>query len=294
MKNLYLIILLVFGTVLLSNQNCFGQIEEDSVKVNKIFVVTTSDGTDFVGKIIKNDSKEVIVITKELGEVSIPKFQVKSIKEIDQGQLNADGEYIPNDIFSTRYFITTNALPMEKGENYVMLNIYGPEVHFGVSNNFGLGVMTTWGAIPVVISGKYSFKINDNTSFGLGLLAGTGSWILPEFGGVLPFAALTVGNRRTNFNIAAGYINVGEIGYGSLVNSPLLSIGGLARIGKKFSFVFDSFIVAPTSSSGGGALIMPGLRAQTKQNTAFQFAFGGIIVDGSAFPVPTLGWFIKI
>lgn len=319
--------LLVFSFILFSAyfNTAISQIEEDSVRKvdNKIYVVETSDGTIFMGTIIHQDSKEILILTKDRGEISIPKYQVKSIKELDPKQVNSKGEFVPNEVFSTRYFITTNALPLEKGENYILWNLFGPDFHWGVGKNFGLGIMTSWIGMPIIGTAKYSIKLGEKTSLGLGLLAGTGSWALPRFGGVLPFGVLTLGDRKANINISGGY---GYMSFGFRNNSSasfsggtaLASIAGMVKVGKKFSLVFDSFIIPgigyktvtdynnynPTTGTygtkvvrkTGGGLLIPGLRYQIQPDAAFQFGFAGLIVDNEVipFPLPMVGWFRKI
>ncbi len=206
MKLLSLSLLLSLLLTGLVNSGVYAQVEEDSVRKvdTKVYIVETVDGNIFMGTIISQDAKEVLILTKDRGEISIPKYQVKSIKELEAGQLNSKGEYVPSEVFSTRYFITTNALPLDKGENYILWNLFGPEFHWGVADNFGLGIMTTWGGVPIIGTAKYSIKLGDKASFGIGLLAGTGSWIFPRFGGVLPFGALTIGDRRANLNFSGG------------------------------------------------------------------------------------------
>lgn len=272
----------------------FGQ-KTDSSKVQKYFKVEKNDGTIYLGKIISQDAREVLLETDKIGQVYIPKHEIKSISEVKVGDMDKNGNYIPEEIFSTRYFITTNALPMEKGENYILWNLYGPEFQFGVGKNFGVGIMTTWVGIPIVGSVKYSFNISEKFNLGLGGLFGTGSWAAPDFFVGLPYGVATLGDRRRNLNFSAGYgffaIN------GNSEGRALLSVAGMTRIGKKASFVFDTFII-PSTKAGqiGGALILPGFRFQTDSKGAFQFGFGAIAFDGELVPVPIpiVSWFRKL
>jgi hypothetical protein len=311
MKNLIVNLLLLSLISVFTAQTTYAQFEIDTVDKKKVYVINTNDGGTFVGQITYFDSKEVIIITKELGEVSIPKYQIKSVKELEEGQLNAKGEYIPNEVFSTRYFITTNGLPMEKGENYIQWNLFGPDLQFGVAKNFGVGVMTSWFGIPLIGTMKYSIPVNEKLNFGVGALIGTGSWVSINSGGVLPFAVMTVGDRRANVNISAGYAALFIDGDNS--SRPLLSVAGMTKVGKKVSLVFDSFIFleGPTQAysywngsafvtsyrrAPGGALLIPGIRIQTEPNSAFQFGFGGLLFDGELLPapLPMVQWYRKI
>ncbi|MDO8899140.1 MAG: hypothetical protein Q7V19_15930, partial [Bacteroidales bacterium] len=158
------------------------------------------------------------------------------------------------EVFATRYFITTNGLSIAKGENYIIWNLFGPDIQFGVGENFGLGVMTSWLGSPIIGTAKYSIPFNDNTSVAMGLLLGTDTWYGSGFAMALPYAAFTIGDRVANITFSAGY---GVIGFKeeiiSFTSSPskkrvsegrmLISFAGMFKAGKTVSIVFDSFIV---------------------------------------------------
>lgn len=259
---------------------------------SKIYVVTAMNGGIFVGTIVSDDSKEVVIKTKDLGEVSIPKYQVKSMKELEEGQLNKDGEYVSDPLFATRYFFTTNSFPLKKGDNYFCKNVFGPEAHFGVGEKFGIGVMTSWLAVPIIGTVKYSINLSENTNLGVGALVGTGSWAFPKVFGALPFGTLTFGTRRSNINFSAGY---GAISDGSgPEGTALFSVAGAIGGGGKVSFVFDSFIVPGSQSTI--ALIIPGIRLQSNDDKAFQFAFAAAFNDGDIYPlpIPLASWFMRL
>ena len=170
---LHALLLSIF--IVMSGVNAIGQTGSFPTEIDssKVYIVEMNDGSVIIGTIVQMDSKEVLIISKEKGEVSLPKYQVKSIQILTEDDLNAEGEYVPNEVFATRYFITTNGLPVEKGENYVLWNIYGPEVHFGVSKNFGAGIMSSWVGMPFIGTAKYSIELGKKAHIGIGMLAGT-------------------------------------------------------------------------------------------------------------------------
>lgn len=307
---------------LVTTAPCFAQAPADS---SKIHIVVKHDGIEFIGRIISQDAREVMMETTTIGQVIIPKYEIKEIREVNPKDFSVSGQYIPNEVFSTRYFITTNGLPIEKGESYIQWNLYGPDVQFGVAKNFGVGVMTTWIACPIVASAKYSIKLSKNTSLGLGTLLGTGSWTAPEFALALPFAALTFGDRKANITFSAGYGAVSSKRYEydmytgqsrsrkHTENRMLLSTAFMFKVGPKVSFVFDTFIVTrgksyqateytmyfnqntgtyePTQRAVvkqryGGALVIPGIRWQMDSKRAFQFGFTGLKAGGDWVPTP--------
>lgn len=278
--------------------NAYCQADRDTLNSSpKLVVITTNSGGQFMGTIVKQDAREILIETKDKGQIVIPKYEIKEMHELKAREINGRGEYIPEEIFATRYFITTNGLPLEKGENYVLWNLYGPEIHFGVADNFSLGLMTSWVGIPIIGSAKYTFNITEKVNFGLGTLAGFGSWAAPDFVVALPYGALTIGDRRSNINFSGGYGMAAYEDYSG--GATLFSIGAIAKIGKNTSFVFDSFFYVEDnagSNNGVYGIMIPGIRVQGRHDSAFQFGFSGLYGEGEFVPVPIpmLGWFKKI
>ena len=304
----------------------------------KIYVVIKNDGHRFVGEILFQDAREVLIKTEELGEVYIPRHEIREIREAEPDDHLQPGEFIPAEIFATRYFITTNGLPIEKGETYMLMSLLGPDFQFGVGDNLGLGVLTTWIGTPLIGSIKYSIPIEDGLSAGVGLLLGTGSWTWPDFALALPYGVVTLGDRSKNINFSFGYGGVtykvedyiyNSSGYGTYRSRRenegnfLISVAGMAKMGRTMSFVFDSFIVPRTGTytetvdygywdyetnqyiedirtetrkKYGIAIFLPGLRFQTNPNSAFQFGFAGIRAEGETIgvPLPMVQWFRKL
>jgi hypothetical protein len=254
----------------------------------KLFLIIKNDGTEYVGYIIKQDEREVLIETSAIGRLYIPKHEIKSIREINESDYKR-GQYLGNDIFSTRYFYSTNSLSMNKGNYYAMFNLYGPEIHYAVSDKFSIGGLTSWLGVPIVGSLKYAIPAGKNLSFGLGSLIGWTTWAEPSGFGILPYGTMTLGNYNENFNISAGYIYVTAEAE-KLLSGPAFSIAGIKRIGKKVAFVGDSFIYIKEEFI---AVIIPGLRFSSSPNNAFQIGFAGIITEEEVlpFPMPFIGWF---
>lgn len=239
----------------------FGQVTQESAPLKH--KVVKQNGVAFTGRILSQDARELLIETEDLGLVYIPKHEIREIIEIKAGEMAITGG-----LFSTRYFLTTNGFSIKKGDNYVQWNLFGPDFQFGVADNLSLGIMTSWVGMPIIGTAKYSFRINKDFCGGVGFLGGTGSWAFPEFGLLLPFGFVTLGNRVNNLNFSAGYgalfqersetiytiVNVPAEGstnsYTSETNTysmgegrPLLSLAGMFRLNNKFSFVFDTFIM---------------------------------------------------
>lgn len=312
MKNLLIICCFIFVSLLSSAQT------SDTTKYS---IVTKTDGKQFRGVIKLQDIREVIIETKQLGLVAIPKHEIEEIKACSAEEVDEKSE-----LFSTRYFITTNGFPLRKKETYVQFSLYGVDFQTAITNNINVGIMTSWVAIPIIGTVKYSKKVRSNLHVGGGLLLGTGSWAAPQFSMALPFGVATLGDRANNVTLSLGYGAIRnryeQYNYtiGTYTNEYrssgklILSVSGSAKLTEKASFVFDSFILPNASTSSTPVydvngvqtgetiktnnfiLLIPGIRFQTSYSKAFQFGFAGISTTGkfAPIPIPMVQWFRKI
>lgn len=199
-------LLLIFSYFMLS-QGVAQEIQTDSTANTKIYyLIKKSDGNELYGYIISDDGREILLETGHLGKVYINKSDIKEIIDLSQSEIENYGEFRETGPFTTRYYFTNNALPIKKDEDYAMLNLYGPEVHFSLSDNFSLGIMATWIASPIALAAKYSFNSKGKTHIALGTIMGSSGYIEQgrAFGG-LHWLTITRGDRMSNFSISAGY-----------------------------------------------------------------------------------------
>jgi hypothetical protein len=243
-----------------------------------------TDGGEILGKIISQDAREILVLMKDNRKIYIPQHTIKEIVLISSSNFNHKGDFVGEDKFSTRYFITTNGLPIKKGENYIQWNLFGPDFQFGIGKNLGVGIMTSWIGMPIIGSIKKSWELGDKTQFAIGGLIGTGSWASPDFGGMLPFGTISFGDRTKNIAISAGYGAISRNGGTS--GRTLTSIAGMIKVSQKVSLVFDSFIFLKSKTESSFALLIPGVRVHQSEGKAIQFGFLGMYNDNELFPVP--------
>jgi len=268
-KQFFVYSVLAFSSLLNAQNNELktSNIEKNVVKTTtenivdsiQLYLVVKNNNTEYVCQILSDDGREVLIYTEKLGKIYIPKSEINSIEKIQNPKSLVRGEYYDAGAFTTRYSFTTNALPMTQGSNYAIVNLYGPEAHFALSNRFSVGVMSTWIASPFVVALKYSFPTkNEKLNFSLGTLVGTSSYInsFNGFGG-LHFGNVTFGDAKKNLTLAAGfaYVSTGgdgndnnyngatSIGYQTpKTHGPVFSIAGITKVGAKASFIFDSMI----------------------------------------------------
>ncbi len=288
---------LLYGTLLLlvlvSGNNLFAQ-QSDTIastsQDSEKYIITKNDGTEYVGVVLKQDEREVLILTELIGRLYIPKHEIHSIELISEIDYRK-GKYLGDNLYATRYFLTTNGLPMKKGDSYGLLHIYGAEYQVALDETVTMGIMTSWLGAPIIGSMKFSIAGTENLNFALGVLVGTGGWAsLASLGG-LAYGSMTFGDNQKNFTMSAGY--VGASFEGNSFSGPLLSIAGIAKLNDRVTFVGDSFFYI---NQDFAALVIPGLRFKRQNKGAFQFGLGGLFVDGELMPapVPILSWFVKI
>lgn len=336
--------LLTLICIILSSSISAQEVSSDKDENEKIVVVTRTDGQEYVGVIISDDGREVLIDSKSIGKIYIAKSDIKSIVKLDDTKSVINGEFQPTGPFTTRFAFTNNAFPIEKGENYAIVNIHGPEAHFAVSNKFNVGIISTWIASPMVLAMKYSFSDNDssNVHYSFGTLLGTTGYLnsFKGYGG-LHWLSMTMGNRKNNVTFSSGYVylqsgvSVANVGVFEgvepttslrpMTHGGIVSIAGIYKVGAKASIIFDSMIGLlqsqkttetrnyPTYEEGGdykvnvtvtkkylhnlALFIMPGMRFQSSNNSAYQIALAGVSVinsEGSfSMPIPMLTYFYK-
>jgi len=259
---------------------------------DKTYLVIKNDGARYIGNIISENAQEVIIKTENLGEVAIPKHEIKEIRELNENEVDRNGQIIEESKFASRYYLSSSAYPLRKGNNFIIWNLYGPDVQFGISDNISMGITTTWVGVPIFGSAKYSFLKDKNIGFSVGAMLGTGSWAAPEFGLAVPFGTVTFGQYERNLSLSVGH----GFYYDDETDSDqatFFSVAGTTRISNRVSLVLDSFIFAELDNEVLGALIIPSVRLHSGPGKAFQFGFAGVAAEGELLPVPVpfLQWF---
>ncbi|RYM32120.1 hypothetical protein ERX46_15675 [Brumimicrobium glaciale] len=303
MKNLLITFLFfIISNVLLSQNDTIPIQDSTQYKIIK------TDGGVLTGIILTQDARELLLLSNDQRQVYIPQHLIKEIIKIDNPEFTNDGIFIGEENFSTRYFITTNGLPLKKGNHYLQWNLYGPDFQFSLGKNFGIGIMTTWVAAPMVVNFKKSWQLGEKTHLAIGGLFGTISWALPDYGGALPFGTISFGDRKNNIAFSGGY---GAIWYeGNVDGRALTSVAAMVKISNRLSLVFDSFILLPSKGRNlnnpasiyykknqpAFGIFIPGLRFHQNEGRAFQFGILGIATKDlfTNFPIPMVQWYRKL
>ena len=306
MKNITALIIFFF----LAFQVCAQTSEKIEEKKENLVLIIKNSGGEYIGEIISDDGREILLITKTIGKIYINKSEISSISKVEENlKTNKNGEFRASGPFTTRYYFTNNALPIKKNENYALVHVYGPEIHFSVGNKTSLGIMASWIASPIGLVLKQQVYSKNKFHVSIGSILGSSGYINQgqTYGG-LHWGTITIGDRTSNVSFSAGLAhinwptnntdfmsNVREMGdrysysfydqnhpyfiaeddynsqmafedsigiydwngfsnsndrylYRNKQLATVIGVSGIAPIGKKASFIFDSMIFIANKS----------------------------------------------
>ena len=208
--------------------------EGDSLSSKNFFLIIKNDGGEYIGEIISDDGREILVITKQVGKLYLNKSEISSISKVEEKISSIkNGEFRASGPFTTRYYFTNNALPIKRNENYGLIHVYGPEVHLSVANKTSVGVMASWIASPIALALKQQILSYKKFHFSIGSIIGSSGYINQgqTYGG-LHWGTITLGDRSSNISFSAG---VAHINWPSNDDNFM---SGIREIGERFSYSF--------------------------------------------------------
>jgi hypothetical protein len=257
-------------------------IAQDNVEeVQKTYKVETKDGNEFIGTIIREDDKTIVLKTQILGEITINRENILRIREIDQSKI-IEGVLWDDNPQSSRYLWTPNGYGLKEGEGYyqniwVLYNqlSYGLSDYFSVSGGLiPLFLFGEGGNTPAWIVPKFSIPISaEKVNIAAGAFVGT---VLGEndanFG--IVFSTLTLGNRNSNVNLGLGW----GYAFGSWSDKPIINLSGMARISPRGYLMTENYYIETTVILSGG------YRFLTKK-VGIDFGLYLFVDEGFGFPV---------
>jgi hypothetical protein len=221
--------------------------------VGEHYRIETLQGNVFMGIIVSHDEDSVVLSTTELGEITIERVNIRSIKNIGTGRM-VDGQYWFENPQSTRYFFATNARGLKKGHWYYQNTwIFFNNVNAGVTDNISLGV----GIIPLFLFGsdtspvwimpKVSIPIDtDNFYLAAGGLFGG---LVGEHSESLGFAygVATIGSSDKNLSVGLGYGYAGS----DWSNTPFVNVSGMVRVARRTYVLTENYFFSADSETFG-------------------------------------------
>ncbi len=206
-------------------------------------IVTTHDGSSFVGRITEITEDEIVFQT-DMGDLRIAISKIRTVKEVPTSSMRGGTYWFPNPN-ATRLFFAPTAHMLGKGEGYFSdIYLFFPGFAYGLSDNVTIGGGVS--LIPAIglddqifyLTPKVGIKTSEDLRFALGALIVK----LPDFNGQ-PIVGIAYGTVTTGS--ADGGLT-GGLGYGfvdgDFADKPMVMVGGQLRMARRTSFVTENYI----------------------------------------------------
>lgn len=252
-----------------------GTVAQAQTPTDTIWVIETTDGNTYTGEILELGSTHLRIRTG-IGELSLLRASVKSMKRLDSGMLK-NGEYWPENPHASRHFWGPSGYGLRKGEGYYQNTwILFNQASYAFSDHFtiGAGLIPLFffgvsSGIPVWVTPKFSFAYpNGKGSFGAGTILGGLIGEDTEGIGIL-YGVNTFGTRERQITIGLGYGYGTESGFSDY---PTFSLSGMTRTGRKWAFLSENYFISTGDEFAG--MISAGARYMGSQ---IAVDFGGFI-----------------
>lgn len=278
---------------------CFTQVglaQRDSTKATKEniwwkkgkqYVIITNDGTEYIGEIVGDNDREILIMTKTMGKLYIPKYSVKSVNIVDKSNFE-NGEYLDENRHKNFYMLGTNALPFKKREFRVTHAYFcGFSGTYAINENVAVGLQTSIIGTPMGVVLKTSFPMGDKSYVGTDFNIASLTYIESSsyIGNIS--AKYTHGDQKTNVTIAGG------IGFSSFLqkiyayngpstlrkseNEYYFNAGFFHRLTKNAGFTAEGWLI-PRQNFG---LIGIGVRTLRRKDVSWSLGFYNAIYQGN-------------
>ena len=284
MKNHLPLAMILF--ICLMVNTAISQVQPDSSRLCR---VETKEGNEFVGLMLSEDSVNVVLETKALGRVAIPRTSIKAITWLKQADLKPE-KLVSGNQQTVRYFGAQNGYGLKKGEGYYQnIWVLWNQANYGITNYFSVGA----GIIPIPVYGlttevyinpKFSIPVvKDKVNLGIGVIAGV-ELSEQKTGFIIVYGLSTFGSRNANVTLGLGYRRYSE---GNWSPKPYMSLAGMARVGARTYLVTENYYYGITNwtfiSAGGRSVLK---KAWVDYGLFLSFTSQ----DVGYFPLPWIGF----
>ncbi len=229
-----------------SFSSAFSSLAQSPSDTSTVWIVETYDGNEYLGSLVDSSGTVVIIKTKTLGELRIPKTEIKKFEAILSGQLK-DGQYWSENLQATRYFWAPNGYALKKGEGYYQnVWVFFNHMSFGLSESMSIGVgmvpafLINGASTPVWITPKISLKgeADSKVRLGLGVLLGTVAGER-DTGFGIAYGVVTIGSRDSNVNLGVGM----GFANGEWANNPTFTFCAMIRTSKRSYLLTENYLI---------------------------------------------------
>lgn len=242
---------------------------------NTYYRVILNDGQIRYGYLIRENEWEVVLRNKRLGDVSLPKQKVESIQPYN----NPEQTDRRDPLCSNRYFLLNSAEPVDPGDHFVVVNLWGPELQLGVAPGVTASLQTTWIANPMLAGLRYGHRLTPYLHVGAGLLYGGDLFRRGNGTIFLPTATATLGDRRYNLSVSLGQLYLSKQ---PQLRGTFMSAAGFVAVSDRLAVMAE----AGRLTGDRARLLMTGVRLQRRKGGYIQLAAAGLSYPDPRAPEP--------
>ncbi|MCB0571452.1 MAG: hypothetical protein KDC66_16895 [Phaeodactylibacter sp.] len=256
------------------------------------------DGTRLTGLVLSEDKDYIIIESKSLGKLNIPRAQARSV-EYFQASANGSGNegyWFPARADGRMIYSPVTGFAPRKGEGYYQnFMLFVNQVFYGFTDNFSMGVGMEFASLvggasefpSIALYPKFTLPIDgDKLNLGVGAIVSHLSEYGPStFDFSCYYAALTYGTPDRYLSAGLAYAHED----GEFQPAPIYVLGAQYRFTRRFALATDNWIADPLE----GSLYTLGARLIGRK-ASWDFAMM-VVVDKTPFfgadlyPLPLLG-----
>lgn len=248
-----------------------------------VYTIVLKDGTELRGEILRQDSTEAVIRTKNLGEVRLRSDQIIRIEQVDARE--PGGTYV--NLFPQTMRMAPTAFSAEKGRAYFRnYFVYFSQFEYGVTDNWSVGT-TFYSFLPTnlfSLNTKITLPVSNRLRLGINAQYMAVRFDGPPEGIGYVQGIVTTGDRQNNTTYGLGAtVSNGE------VSSNLIGTFGLVRkVSPKLTFISENFVLFGGGTRVSFAGVLSGGIRFDRRRHAFDLAAYIPIIIGSNLNSPVL------
>jgi len=279
MNYVYLLLLLVLPG-LVAAQHDYYPPKQGAAPAPRQYSITLKDGTELRGELLRQDSTEALIRTKNLGEI---RLRTDQILRIEQTGVRGEGVAYPN-LFPQTMRVAPTAFSAEKGRLYYRnYYLYISQFEYGVNDNWSVGA-TFYTLLPTnlfSLNTKVSVPVSSRLRLGVNAQYAAVRFdsFLEGIGFIQGIA--TTGDRQNNTTFGLGW----SLSNGTVSRNVVATFGLVRKVSPKLSFISENFALFGSGinrSLDFAGVLSAGIRFDRRRHAFDLAAYVPIIVGSTA------------
>lgn len=247
-----------------------------------VYTIVLRDGTELRGEVLRQDSNEVIIRTRNLSEVRLHTDQIIRIEHPGVGE---PVETFPN-LFPQTMRLAPTAFSAEKGRLYYHnYNLSLSQFEYGITDNWSVGTtfITFFPPAFFSLNTKVSFPVSSRVRLGVNAQYAALRFNDIFFGHV--FADLgylqgivTTGDRQNNSTFGVGW----SVTNGNLSHNVIGTFGLVRKVSPRLTFISENFVLFGRGVNriiGFAGLLSAGIRFDRRRHAFDVAAYVPLLVE---------------